>query len=116
EDGEHLEERGALPPRAGLRDRVTAELRGDGGFVARPERREVVGGDDAGVRPAVGVPVRDRGEGARGRGDEALTPLGPDRVDPALPVTGAGGSGQPLERTAVALVADERGGPPHPPA
>ena len=89
EHPEHRQQRGPLRPRAGLDDLVAAEGRADRLLVPGIESRDVLGGEDAGMVPAVGVTVRRRRESRRRAGDLARLPLPSSGVDPRGAAHGA---------------------------
>ncbi len=84
EDAEHLQQRGSLPPGAGLRDRHAAELRGDGRLIGGPESGQILRGQDARVVAARRVPVRRADEVVDRPRDEPLRPLRAGGVDAGL--------------------------------
>src|SRR5690606_27156248 len=75
------------------------------------ERREVLGGQHAGVVGAVGVPVRGCGERGRLLGDKSGPPLSTRRLHPRRPIVRhsrpATGRDEPVQRSRVGLVADQ---------
>ena len=84
ENGERLEQRGALPPRPRLGDGVSAEFHRGGGLVAGLESGEVLQGEDTAVVRAGGMPVRGLDRLHHGLGHEALAPFAAGGVDPGF--------------------------------
>ena len=85
EHPEHLEQRRALAPRAGLGDRVALPLRRDRVLPRGLEGGQVRPGEDAGKHRPAGVPVGPPGEVVDGLRHEPLRPGPAHGVDALLP-------------------------------
>ena len=114
EDLQRLQQRRALRPGAGLRDRVPAELDRDGCLVPGLEAGEVERSDHAGVVATVGVAVRCRHECRHSLCHGAGLPLPARCVDACLAADGpviadaVAGADQRLQDSGISGIAHDR--------